>query len=104
MSNYLGLKVQLDPLPEEEEEDTGPDYPYWYIGVPVFAIGGILFVVAYKWAAASQVRENQLKWCTLLDRSRHCMSLLFGPFFSETSFVSCVTRDFCFGAHKNAIF
>lgn len=56
--NYLTLKVQLEVLPEDEEEDTGPDYPYWYIGVPLFAAGGILFVVAYKWSAASQARER----------------------------------------------
>ncbi|CAN0145917.1 unnamed protein product [Pylaiella littoralis] len=55
--NYLTLKVQLEVLPEDEEEDTGPDYPYWYIGVPLFAAGGILFVVAYKWSAASQAAK-----------------------------------------------
>ncbi|CAM9312186.1 unnamed protein product [Scytosiphon promiscuus] len=57
MANYLGLKVELEELPEEVVEDEGKDYPYWYIGVPVFAIGGLLFVVAYKWAAASQAAK-----------------------------------------------
>ena len=56
LANFLVLKVQLELLPEEEEEDSGRDFPYWYVGVPVFAIGGVLFLIAYKWAAASQVR------------------------------------------------
>lgn len=55
--NYLALKVQLDVLPEDDDDDDGKDYPYWYIGVPLFALGGVLFVVAYKWSAASQARE-----------------------------------------------
>lgn len=51
------MKVELEVLPEaEEEDDDGRDFPYWYIGVPLFAGGIALFVVAYKWAAASQVR------------------------------------------------
>lgn len=60
--NYLVLKVELEVLPEkEEEEDDGRDFPYWYIEVPLFAGGIALFAVAYKWAAASQVRyERQM--------------------------------------------
>ncbi|CAM9728791.1 unnamed protein product, partial [Ectocarpus sp. 8 AP-2014] len=58
--NYLVLKVELEVLPEkEEEEEDGRDFPYWYIGVPLFAGGIALFVVAYKWAAASQVRYER---------------------------------------------
>eukprot|EP00752_Nemacystus_decipiens_P014992 g13349.t1 len=58
LSNFLVLKVQLEVLPEEEEPDSkGKDFPYWYVGVPVFAIGGVLFLIAYKWAAASQAAK-----------------------------------------------
>ncbi|CAM9435239.1 unnamed protein product, partial [Laminaria digitata] len=57
-SNYLILKVILEDIPEDDEEgDSGYDFPYWYVGVPVFAIGGVLFLVAYKWAAASQAAK-----------------------------------------------
>eukprot|EP00903_Cladosiphon_okamuranus_P009896 g9398.t1 len=58
LANFLVLKVKLDPLPEiEEESDDGKDFPYWYVGVPVFAIGGALFLCAYKWAAYSKAKE-----------------------------------------------
>lgn len=60
LSNYLALRVKLEVFPEEDDEDDGWDFPYWYVGVPVFAIGGVLFLVAYKWAAASQrAKEKQ---------------------------------------------
>ncbi|CAB1121262.1 unnamed protein product [Ectocarpus sp. CCAP 1310/34] len=56
--NYLVLKVELEVLPEaEEEEEEGRDFPYWYIEVPLFAGGIALFAVAYKWAAASQAAK-----------------------------------------------
>ncbi|CBN77532.1 expressed unknown protein [Ectocarpus siliculosus] len=57
--NYLVLKVELEVLPEKEDDDDddGRDFPYWYIGVPLFAGGIALFVVAYKWAAASQAAK-----------------------------------------------
>lgn len=56
--NYLVLKVELDELPEEEEEggDDDYDFPYWYVGVPVFGVGILAFVCAYKCAESSQVR------------------------------------------------
>lgn len=60
-TNYLILKVVLDTPPEVEEDgDDGRDFPYWYVGIPVFAIGGVLFLVAYKWAAYSQAAKAKL--------------------------------------------
>lgn len=53
--NYLILKVEMEELPEADDDDSGRDFPYYYVGIPVFAVGGILFLAAYKWAAASQV-------------------------------------------------
>ncbi|CAN0081115.1 unnamed protein product, partial [Sphacelaria rigidula] len=58
--NYLVLKVELEELPEEEEEDSGPDYPYWPIGVGIVVVGGLLFVGAYKWAEVSQARKAKM--------------------------------------------
>lgn len=56
--NYLVLKVELDELPEDDEDgdDDGYDFPYWYVGVPVFGLGFLAFACAYKCAESSQVR------------------------------------------------
>ena len=56
------LQAVLETIPEEEEEDDGGrDFDYWYIALAVFALGGILFFAAYKWAAASQVRGSRFR-------------------------------------------
>ncbi|CAM9564168.1 unnamed protein product, partial [Ascophyllum nodosum] len=53
--NYLVLKVELDDLPEEDDDgDSEWDFPYWYVGAAVFALGIALFAFAYKCAESSQ--------------------------------------------------
>lgn len=58
--NYLLLKVELEELPEDEDEDSGPDYPYWPIGLAILGVGGILFVGAFKWAEHSVARKAKV--------------------------------------------